>query len=122
MSTAKTLTEIAEDNTSAVTVRVPTTARDFSVTVVAVDSNGDFEEVAAGSADLQIKVAGTTQYETVYLSDGTTAVSYDVTGAQVTRVIDGKVAASEFKSTPTGLTADKRLKMIVNYSGGSDFI
>lgn len=116
---------IAADNTSAVTVTVPSGARHFTVSVFAVDSTGAYEAVAGGSADLQARVPGgtqdQTQFETVYQDDGTTAETFDVTAAPESKTIFN-TAVTQFRSTPTALTADKRLMMVVNYSTEGNFI
>ena len=121
MSRSGTVQEIAADNTSAVEVTVPAGARHFTVSVFAVDANGDYENVAAGTADLQAKVPGEqTQYETVYDSEDV-AESFDVTASMESKPIFNTDIAS-FKSTPTGLTAAKRLKMVVSYSTDRNLI
>lgn len=103
---------IADDNTSSVTVNVNPRTAAFNISVVAVDANDDYEEVT-GTADLQVMINGTGVFENVYEADGTTPRSFDVSEL-LKSVSLSDIKAVAFRSTPTSLAADKRLKMIVN--------
>lgn len=114
MSYAGTVTDIAADNTSAAEVKIPPGASRYTIAVYAVDANDNYEAVAAGTADLEIKVSGSSQYEPVYQSDGTTAVTFAVTAAPESVKLEG-TSAAYFRTSPTSLTAAKKLRLAVSY-------
>ena len=95
--------EITSAATTPAEVEVPQGAANFTITIYPVTSAEVFTSATAGTAALTMKAAGSNVYETVYQSDGTTAVSIDLTATSPASVTLTNTAARYFKATPSAL-------------------
>lgn len=95
--------EITANTTAAAEVEVPQGSSNFTITIYAVTAAEAFASATAGTAALTMKAAGSNVYETVYQSDGTTAVSIDLTATSPASVTLTNTAAKYFKATPSSL-------------------
>lgn len=114
LTTSKTATS-ADNSSNAAVTGIDGDYPEFTVTVWSVDSNGDLNSPAAGTAAVQIQIAGAPGYETAYDSDGTTAISIDLTaGAPVTKKITG-FPVTAVQAVPSSLSAGSRVSILVRY-------
>ena len=115
MSYTGTVENISTSNTTAAEVTIPSGSSNFTITVYAVDSAEAFASATSGTAALTVKAAGSTQYETVFQSDGTTAVSIDLTATSPSSITIENSAARFFKATPTSLAAANKIRLAVTH-------
>lgn len=109
----------ADNTTAAEVTGLKGSSTNFSITVECVDANGAASTPAAGTVALTVQVSGALGYETAYDSDGTTAISIDLTsaganGAPVTKKLVG-YPIDAVKATPSSLSAGSLVKLTVNY-------
>lgn len=95
--------EITAAATTPAEVEVPAGSSNFTISIYAVTSVEAFTSATAGTAALTMKAAGSNVYETVYASDGTTAVSIDLTATSPASVTVTDTAAVSFLATPSSL-------------------
>ena len=106
----------AADNTSAATVEVPKGQEKYAVSIYAVDDNGDISTPGAGTVALTAQMRGAPSAETVYGSDGTTAVSVDLTATNPKTVSVQGFNVDSFIATPSSLSANHRVVMVVEHA------
>lgn len=111
-----TVSSIAADNTSTATVNFKGVPTEFTVTVYPVtDGTTTFAAASTGTANLECLPAGSSQWETVYQSDGTTAVSFAVTASSPSSITIAGTALKGLRTSPTSLDSGKSLRIGVAY-------